>query len=293
MSTLVVAQTLDYVIKSDITNAEKREFSGFATLESVDDVRDTIDPNDVNRLFEDYYKYPVVLLYHDKKRPVGLITKHLVDRKDGVLGVRVWGNIGKSKDPGADTEIAWELMEQGILKGLSVRIKPESFRYLTGGVRKIIPKKLREISLTPLGAHSDTLVDTIVKSLEFKEMTEDSKMEDAKLEQLLKESLGGLKEDISKSLTELDTKFSKQLEKVRKDAGVEEPSEIMKSLESEEVQEYINKVVDERVKGSKQIATLTKALGIVPTDDGDGDDEASEPVTQRSGFERYQEAIKQ
>lgn len=295
MSTLVVSQEIDWILKSEIIDREKREFSGFATLSSMDDQKDIIDSKDVDALFDDYYNNPVVLLYHDLSRPVGTITKHALERSNGVLGVRVWGKIGFSKAPEADVNIAWELLEQDILKGLSLRIQPESFRYFERGtVRKIIPKRLREITLTPVSAHRGTLVDTITKSLSFSKWTpdeEENEMELDEVAKLFETSLGKVKDDITKSITALDDKFSTEIERIKTAVKVpEERSEIMKSLDGEDVKKVIQGIVLDTLKDSKQLETLTKALGGTGGSDDDSgeDDPPAKPLT---GYEQFQAAI--
>lgn len=265
MSAINDNSTVDYVFKSLITDKEKRIISGIATVEEVDEAKDIIVRDSVKAVFDDYMENPVVLMYHDTKRPVAKVTQHKDDiSKSNNPAIRIWVQHGFSKDPTSDIERSWELVEQGILNAFSVRIKPSHVQKNGHGGNRVYAEVLREISYVTLPGNKETLIDTIVKSLDqgVEPIGEVNTMTPEEMKAILADFGNTLKSEIKEDVT-------KQLDARLPTPEPEVPLTFETALKNADFKKDLDTFVEDKIANSSQLAVLTKALnGTNPQGDG-------------------------
>lgn len=143
------------------------------TTDSVDRDGEVLIPQGMNS--QDFEKNPVLFYNHEYDQPVGRVTN--LKRTDGA----VYGNLSFAQRPDGYQgdffpEFVEALVRQGIIKGVSVGFVPEgggaraatkADRAKFGGqIKRVFNKwKLLEVSIAPLPANQDALIEAVEKGL--------------------------------------------------------------------------------------------------------------------------------
>lgn len=148
--------------KEDTSEDDRWLFiEGHASTGVTDRVGDNIFPNAFQRGLEAYMKNPVVLLFHDLKKPIGKIVEAKVDE----AGLWVRAAIDKTLEHGKK---AAKMIRDGILNAFSVRAVDDLAEGWidANGVRQITNWDLREISAVTVPANQQALF-SMAKALEL------------------------------------------------------------------------------------------------------------------------------
>ncbi|MDG4889281.1 HK97 family phage prohead protease [Mesorhizobium sp. WSM4887] len=136
---------------------KKRTFSGWATTPAVDRVGDIIEPLGVKAAPD----LPL-LLHHDSKLPVG----RAFFNKPTKAGVTFRAEIPKIEAPGVlrdRTEEAWQSVESGLIRAVSVGFRPLENgveRMASGGIRfKAV--EVMELSLVAIPANEEATIANV------------------------------------------------------------------------------------------------------------------------------------
>mgnify|MGYP003132256884 CR=1 FL=1 len=140
---------------------------------SIDRDGEVLIPQGMNA--SDYEKNPVLFWNHDYAEPVGNVTNLRRD-DDAIYGTLTFAKRTEGVEGSFFPEVAESLVRQGVVKGISVGFVPEG-----GGVRNANSKdrqtfghdvkrvynrwKLLEVSVAPLPANQDALVEAVGKGL--------------------------------------------------------------------------------------------------------------------------------
>lgn len=125
---------------------------GYANTGVVDRTKDRIFPEAFRRGLDAFMKNPVLLLFHDLKRPIGKILSATIDD----IGLKVRAAVDRTL---ADGKVAAGMIEKGILNAFSVRAVDDLAQGWVdaNGVRNITSWDLREISAVTVPAHQQAL----------------------------------------------------------------------------------------------------------------------------------------
>jgi HK97 family phage prohead protease len=143
-------------IKSYVGEIEVREpagervIAGIASAPNVDRYREVIDLEAFRATLDIYRKNPILLLYHDMRRPLGTVTLDL--REDAlyfeaelVKGTR-------------DADEAWTNIKQGVLKAVSIGFRElETDIDIETGILHITKLELYELSVVTVPALREAL----------------------------------------------------------------------------------------------------------------------------------------
>ena len=137
---------------------EKRTFTAIATDSDIVDSDGEVVLSSGCDYSTRYIKNPIILYEHDLRRPIGKCIS--LTKSDKVIEITVEIGYGDEADK------IWSLIQQDILKGVSIRYIPIDWRYPNAqdkqnyqGVKRIITKYiLCEISVTSLPANDNTLI---------------------------------------------------------------------------------------------------------------------------------------
>lgn len=149
----MTTKTTELQIKSIDTPA--RRCSCIASTDSLDSYQERIDQATWN--LDLYRVSPVVLFAHDTRSlPVGRAENVRVE--DGALQAEI---IFASAEANPEAEKVWKLVQEKILRGVSVGFKPGRISYEKEGGKEIARLHnciLRELSVVPIGANPDALI---------------------------------------------------------------------------------------------------------------------------------------
>ena len=140
---------------------------------SIDRDGEVLIPQGMNAV--DYTKNPVLFWNHDYSNPIGNVTDLRRD-ENAIYGKLTFAKRTDDVQGEFFPEVAESLVKQGVVKGISVGFVPE-----TGGVRNASVRdreeygsdvkrvynrwKLLEVSVAPLPANQDALVQAVSKGL--------------------------------------------------------------------------------------------------------------------------------
>lgn len=133
---------------------------GYASTSSKDRSGDVIDPSVWNqpKSLENYKKNPIVLAYHDHKRPIGVCESLSVDAN----GLKVRAKIFKGSD-----ESVFKMVQENVLKAFSVGFRLLDLEYKAEADAFYLTEiELFEISVVSVPDNQDSLFN-LAKSLEM------------------------------------------------------------------------------------------------------------------------------
>jgi HK97 family phage prohead protease len=153
-----IRSTSQAVISEVKSTPSERRISGYASTPEVDRAGDRVLPEAFKSALEIYSQNPIMLYMHSAFTPVGKWDRLEVTPK----GLFVSGVIGRGFEP-ADS--AWSMVEQGILKALSIGFRilkgenedEEDTEGETKSVFNIKDLELYEISLVSIPANREAL----------------------------------------------------------------------------------------------------------------------------------------
>ena len=134
-----------------------RRISGIATTPAPDRQGDSLDP--LGATFTNPLR---LLLHHDQKSPIGLVTLH----QPTPDGIRFDATIATVDEPGPlrdRVDDAWQSIKAGLITGVSVgyRILEGGAQRLRDGTRRLTRTELCEVSLVTVPANMAATVDSI------------------------------------------------------------------------------------------------------------------------------------
>ncbi len=281
MQDLSELKTAKWEFKTFIIDREKRIIGGFATTERPDRDREIVDFKSVRDSFTEYMaNNAILILHHDLAKPAGKVIFHEEGlSKAGFKGIKIQARIGRSNSKHADCEIAWEMIEQGMLNAFSIRYQPVVKISEGKDLRRVIVRDLQEITLTSVGSNPDTLIDTVIKSLKDIHLFEDEdELDEETLTKILKESNKGLMTKIDTRFEEIEKKFESETKSLKIAIANEDPKtwiENMNEADQKSLGEYIGK----QIKNAVQMKSLNKATEGTPGpgEKGEGEDKDDDP----------------
>ncbi len=146
-------------------DSERRTITGTATTPTPDRMGDIVEPLGVS------FKNPLpLLLYHDSKQPVGMVTF----KKPTAKGVEFTASIPEISEPASlkdRVDTAWASVKAGLLKGVSIGFRSieQAFNTETNGFR-FLKTEVLELSLVAVPAQADATIHTI-KSIDRASLT--------------------------------------------------------------------------------------------------------------------------
>lgn len=140
---------------------------------SIDRDGEVLIPQGMNS--NEYEKNPILFWNHDYSQPVGNVTE-LKREDDAIYGTLSFAKRTDGVQGEFFPEVVESLVKQGVVKGVSVGFVPESGgvrnasskdRDLFGtGVKRVYNRwKLLEVSVAPLPANQDALVEAVGKGI--------------------------------------------------------------------------------------------------------------------------------
>lgn len=160
-------------LNASVVDADDDRIVAKLTTVSVDRDGEVLIPQGMNS--KEYEKNPVLFYNHDYANPIGTV-KRLKRTDDAVLGELSFAKRPSDYKGDFFPEFVETLVRQGIVKGVSVgfvaenggqRIASKSDRSRYGeGIKKVFNKwKLLEVSIAPLPANQDALIEAVGKGL--------------------------------------------------------------------------------------------------------------------------------
>jgi HK97 family phage prohead protease len=198
--------------------------------------------------FENYKKNPIILLEHDRNRPIGVCLDFSTDKN----GLHFRAQIGNPQSaPLTEDQVkARSLLAQGILRTNSVGFLPRVIEWDEAEeIVRYTDVELLEISVVSIPMQQDSIV-TSVKSFEGKIMSQVSKSEDSYAE--LK-SMVGENTDCTKKIHDMVEKMMKA--EPPAGADVEPDEDDKKSLKDQ-----ITKLLNENTSLKSQILESEQAI---------------------------------
>ena len=129
----------------------KRIIRGFANTRFKDRVNDIVDPNAFVEAMAIFMTNPIVLLQHQCDCPIGQITAYQINSD----GLYVTAKIAEGIE---DADETWALIEQGVLRALSIGFYPIEWDYDSELDASVITKlELVEISIVSIPANRESL----------------------------------------------------------------------------------------------------------------------------------------
>jgi HK97 family phage prohead protease/HK97 family phage major capsid protein len=156
-----------FVEKSVSEDDESLVIKGYASTVNKDRVGDVIERNAwSNGGLANYLKNPVILAYHDHKRPIGKMIDYTVDE----VGLKITAKISKAAGDITD------LIKDGVLQAFSVGVRVKEADYDNATDTFLIKSvELHEVSVVAVPANQDSLFsiakcfDTETDFAEFKQ----------------------------------------------------------------------------------------------------------------------------
>lgn len=156
-----------FVEKSVSEDDESLVIKGYASTVNKDRVGDVIERNAwSNGGLANYLKNPVILAYHDHKRPIGKMIDYTVDE----VGLKITAKISKAAGDITD------LIKDGVLQAFSVGVRVKEADYDNATDTFLIKNvELHEVSVVAVPANQDSLFsiakcfDTETDFAEFKQ----------------------------------------------------------------------------------------------------------------------------
>ena len=131
-----------------------RSLTGTASTGSLDRMGDIVEPMGAK------IKLPVpLLLQHDHSQPVGLVESATPTAK----GIPFKATISEVKEPGKlkdRTDEAWQLVEHGLIRGVSIGFRASESEAIKGGGLRFIAWELLELSLVTIPANPEATIDS-------------------------------------------------------------------------------------------------------------------------------------
>ena len=167
--TAIQHKTLDSSVEED----DRNRIVAKLTTPSIDRDGEVLIPQGMNS--KDFEKNPILFYHHNYENPVGTV-KNLKRTEDAVFGELVFAKKPEGYTGDFFPEFVEALVRQGIVKGVSVGFMPETNgarmaskadrqRY-GNGIKRVYNKwKLLEVSVAPLPANQDALVQAVGKGL--------------------------------------------------------------------------------------------------------------------------------
>lgn len=135
-------------------SADTRIIEGFASTRFPDRVNEIVSPSALSKSMDIFMKNPVVLLDHDKTKPIGQVMDYKTNQDGLYVRVKIMNT------PTADA--AWQEIQQGLRKSFSIGFIPEIVDY-TSEFPEITQLELLEISVVTIPANRESLF-SIAKS---------------------------------------------------------------------------------------------------------------------------------
>jgi len=142
-------------------DADTRTIAGIASTPAPDRMGDVVEPLGIN------YKNPLpLLLYHDPKKPVGMVTLG-APTADGLPFEATLPTVTEAGVLRDRIDEAWQSIKAGLLAGVSIgfRSLEDTFNKTTGGLR-YLKTEILELSLVTIPANAAATIHT-VKSLDL------------------------------------------------------------------------------------------------------------------------------
>jgi HK97 family phage prohead protease len=138
-------------------NEGKRQITGIATSPSVDRMGDIIVPEGVQ-----VAKDIPLFLYHDSEKTVGRAKLHKAT-KNGIpfeASLPIVEEAGTLKDR---VDEAWQMLGYGLITAVSIgfRVIGDGYEMLKGGGIKFLATEVLELSLVPVPAQPDAVIQSI------------------------------------------------------------------------------------------------------------------------------------
>lgn len=149
------------MIEVKALDRSRRAFSGWATTPAMDRVSDTIDPLGAK------FTNPLVLLHqHAHDAPIGTVRL----MKPTAKGIEFEAEIPVVTEPGPfkdRTDTAWQEIEHGVVRAVSIGFKPLKFAYRDDGGIDFQEIEIYELSSVSVPANSEAIISA-VKSIDRK-----------------------------------------------------------------------------------------------------------------------------
>ena len=169
MATTMQRKTLDTTVEED----GKHRIVAKLTTSSIDRDGEVLIPQGMNS--KEFEKNPILFYHHNYETPIGTV-KNLRREDEAVYGELNFAKRPEKFEGDFFPEFVEALVRQGIVKGVSVGFIPETNgarmaskadrkRY-GHGIKRVYNKwKLLEVSVAPLPANQDALVQAVDKGL--------------------------------------------------------------------------------------------------------------------------------
>lgn len=143
------------ILEIKSVDADKRELTGIATTPTPDRSRDIIEPFGVKHAAEIPF-----LWQHEHGKPVGL-AKLGVPTKKGVPFVATIAKIDEAGPLKDITDMAWQSIKAGLVRGVSIGFKSLSHEYLDNGGIKFTEIDVYELSAVTVPANAEATITSI------------------------------------------------------------------------------------------------------------------------------------
>lgn len=158
-------------LEANVVGIEDDRIVAKITTASVDRDGEVLIPQGMNA--KEYEKNPVLFYNHDYANPIGTV-KRLKRTNDAVIGELKFAKRPDNYQGDFFPQFVETLVKQGIIKGVSVgfvaenggqRLASKADRSKFGdGIKKVFNKwKLLEVSIAPLPANQDALIEAVGK----------------------------------------------------------------------------------------------------------------------------------
>lgn len=143
------------ILEIKSVDADKRELTGIATTPTPDRSRDIIEPFGVKHAAEIPF-----LWQHEHDKPVGIARLGIPTSK----GVPFVASIAKIDEDGQLkdlTDMAWQSIKAGLVRGVSIGFKSLSHEYLDNGGIKFTEIDVYELSAVTVPANAEATITSI------------------------------------------------------------------------------------------------------------------------------------
>jgi HK97 family phage major capsid protein/HK97 family phage prohead protease len=142
-------------------NEDTREITGIATTPTPDRYGDIVMPEGAK------FQLPIPLLWqHDHQSPIGEVTSVKVTAE----GIEIKAQLVKADTPSqlaARLEEAWQSIQLGLVRGLSIGFRPIEYAYIDEGGIRFTAWEWYELSVVTVPANAEGTIQT-VKSIDEK-----------------------------------------------------------------------------------------------------------------------------
>jgi HK97 family phage prohead protease len=160
-------------LDADVMDSDDDRIVAKLTTVSVDRDGEVLIPQGMNS--KEYEKNPVLFYNHDYANPIGTV-KRLKRTQDAVVGELKFAKRPDNYQGDFFPQFVETLVKQGVIKGVSVgfvaenggqRIASKADRSRFGsGIKRVFNKwKLLEVSIAPLPANQDALIEAVGKGI--------------------------------------------------------------------------------------------------------------------------------